>query len=176
MADNPLDPVIQWYQTALDSIRVTQRVVNQSIPNAITDKHGAIFNKVPQECVLKLDLAKEELERLVVLALSAIFERSLRDYLAQFARNALQTGDAHREMVRDEILKDIEFWNISSRVLELFPSVDPNLRGQIKQIIDYRNWVAHGHTLAKPEPSNVTPAGAHRHLTDFLVQAGVVAP
>ncbi len=172
---NPLDPVMQWYQTALDSIRVTQRALNQGIAGAVTNKH-VFFGQPVADCTAWLEAAKEELERLVVLALTSIFERTLRDYLTDFPRAALPPGDPHRDAVREEIIKDIEFWNISSRVGEVFPAVAPPVRGQAKQIIDYRNWVAHGHTLARPAPSNIVPGKAHQHLTEFLVQAGVIAP
>lgn len=172
---NPLDPVMSWYRTALDSIRVTQRTLSQGIAGAVTDKH-VFFGQPLADCTSLLDSAKEELERLVVLALTAIFERTLRDYLIQYPQTALPPGDPHRDAVREEMIKDIEFWNISARVVEVFPAVDTNLRGQIKQIIDYRNWVAHGHTLAKPAPSNIVPGKAHQQLTDFLVQAGVITP
>jgi len=53
---------------------------------------------------------------------------------------------------------------------EVFSGVDPVVRGQVKQVIDYRNWVAHGQTLAKPGPTNVVPVKAHQVLTAFLVQ------
>jgi hypothetical protein len=172
---NPLDAVMQWYRTALDSLRVTQRTLNQGIAGAVPDKH-VFFGQPLADCTSWLDSAKEELERFVVLALTAIFERTLLDYLTQIPQTALPPGDPHRDAVREEMIKDIEFWNISSRVLEVFPAVDANVRGQVKQIIDYRNWVAHGHTLAKPAPSNVIPAKAHQQLTDFLVQAGLLPP
>lgn len=172
---NPLDPVMAWYQIALDSIRVTRRVVEQQIAGAVTAKH-VFFARPQADNVTGLEEAKKELARLVVLSLTAIFERTLRDYLNQIPVAALPPGDPHRDAVRNELIKDIEFWNISSRVLEVFPAVDPNLRGQVKQIIDYRNWVAHGHSLGKPPPSNVVPEDAYLRLTDFLAQAGVVVP
>ena len=40
--------------------------------------------------------------------------------------------------------------------MEVFPGADPAVRGHVKQIIDYRNWVAHGQTLAKPAPTKAT--------------------
>jgi hypothetical protein len=172
---NPLDPVMDWYRTASDSIRVTERILNQGIVGAITDKH-VFFGEAVTENLTRLEAAKEELQRLVVLALTAIFERTLRDYLLAFMRNALPSGDAQREALQNALLQDIEFWNFSARVLEVFPQVSPNIRGIARQIIEYRNWVAHGHTLGTPAPSNVTPAHAHQYLTDFLSQAGVLTP
>ncbi len=64
---NPLDPVMEWYRTALDSMRVTQRTLNKSLPGAITNRH--VFFKQPlTDCTARLQAATEELERLVVLA------------------------------------------------------------------------------------------------------------
>ena len=170
---NPLDPIVQWHRTANDSLRVTRRVLTQKIGNAVTSRH--VFSGMPlAESLARLDEAKEELERLIVLALAAVFERTLRDHLTQIPRTAISTGDSLREAVREELVKDIEFWNISDRVLGVFPTVDPLVRGQVKQVIQYRNWVAHGHMLALPPPVNLLPQTAYQWLTGFLVQAGVV--
>jgi hypothetical protein len=172
---NPLDLVMEWFHTALDSMSVTQRTLNQGLAGAVTSRH--VFYRRPlTDSTARLQEAKKELERLVVLALTAIFERTLRDYLVQMPLTALPPGDPHGDAVRDEIIKDIEFWNISTRVIEVFPGVDAAVRGQAKQIIDYRNWVAHGHTLAKAAPSNVVPVKAHQQLTIFLLQAGIITP
>ena len=131
---NPLDPVIKWYRTTLHSIRVARRVLTKGITGAVTNRH--VFYKQPvPDCEKWLDEAKEELERLVILALTAVFERTLRDYLVQIPRTALPPGDAHREAVCAEIVKDIEFWNISDRVVAVFPSVaanQENLNAQLK--------------------------------------------
>jgi hypothetical protein len=172
---NPLDPILVWYKTAHDSLRVTRRVITQAIPGAITDKH-VFHTKTPAECESALTQAQDELDRVVVLALTAIFERTIRDYLSTLPVIAAPTGNLHHDAVRGEILNDMEMWNISSRVIDLFDVVDPALRGQVKQIIKYRNWVAHGHTLTEPPPVNTNPADAHQRLTDFLAQAGVIVP
>jgi hypothetical protein len=162
-------------RTALDSMRVTQRVLNLNLPGVVTIRH-VFFHQPVADCTARIQAAKEELQRLVVLALTAIFERTLRDYLVQMSLTALPPGDPHGDAVRAEIVKDIEFWNISARVMDVFPGVDPAVRGDVKQIIDYRNWVAHGHTLARPAPARVVPVKAHQVLTAFLVQAGVITP
>ena len=52
-------------------------------------------------------------------------KRTLRDYLIEIPRTVLPPGDAHRDAVREEIIEDIEFWNVSARVLEVFPAVAP---------------------------------------------------
>lgn len=171
---NPLDPVLTWYTTAKDSIRVTRRVIDTGIPNAVTSKH--VFHvKNQTENETALDQAQEELDRLVVLGLVAIFERSLRDHLSALPVIPVVTGVVLHDCVRDQIVKDMEFWHIERILIDsLFTAVDSALRGQVKQIIDYRNWVAHGHTRNQPPPLAISPVAAHQRLTDFLRQTGVV--
>ncbi|MDB5309867.1 MAG: hypothetical protein JWO38_4069 [Gemmataceae bacterium] len=156
-------------------MRVTRRVIEAGIVGAVTDKH-VFFAQTDQEKRDGLDWAQSELDRLVILGLTAIFERTVRDYLGGLTVVGPATRDTHLDRVRHEILKDMEFWNISSRVVDVFTKVDEALRGQIKQIIAYRNWVAHGRTLIEPPPVNTNPADAYQRLTDFLTQAGVVTP
>ncbi len=170
---NPLDSIIAWYTTAKDSIRVTRRVIEKSTAGIITKKH-VFHGKAKNESETSLNRALVELNQLVVLALTAIFERSLRDYLCDLPVIAPSTSDPHQNAVRDEILKDVRFWNISSRVLDVFVTVEPTLRGEVKQVIDYRNWVAHGRTTAEPPPVIMTPAKAYERLTEFLTQAGIL--
>ena len=171
---NPLDPVLRWYTTAKDSIRVTRRVIDTGIANAVTSKH--VFHVMTQtENETALDQAQEELERLVVLGLVAIFERSLRDHLSALPIIPVVTGVPLHDSVRIQIIRDMEFWHIERILLEsLFTAVDPLLKGQVKQIIDYRNWVAHGHTRSQPPPLVISPVIAHQRLTDFLTQAKVI--
>jgi len=171
----PLSAILAWYKATNDSMRVTRRALHQAIPGAITDKY-VFYTLSEADADAMLDNAQQELNRLVILAMVAVFERTLRDSLRSLPMIALPAGDPLLDRVRDEILKDIEFWNISSRVVDLFAMVDPGLRGQVKQIIEYRNWVAHGRTLTEPAPVKTTPAVAYKRLTDFLTQAGVVTP
>jgi hypothetical protein len=37
---NPLDPVMEWFRTALDSMRVTQRVLNLNLAGVVTIRDG----------------------------------------------------------------------------------------------------------------------------------------
>jgi len=175
MAGNPLDEVMEWFQTARDAIRVTERIVTQKIPRAIIRKHR-FHGQSEAACCELLTSSLDKLTHHVILGLTAIFERTLRDHLRKSPVLMAPTGDPHLDGVRSEILKDIEFWNLSARVVELFPSVDGNVRGLVRQIIEYRNWVAHGHSLGTSAPLKLEAIDAHRNLTTFLVQAGVISP
>jgi hypothetical protein len=48
------------------------------------------------------------------------------------------------------------------------------LIGQVKQIIGYRNWVAHGRATSDPPDGNVTPQAAFNRLSEFLRLAGII--
>ena len=171
---NPLDSILAWYTTAKDGMRVTRRVLENVVPKAITNKH-VFYGKPQSDNLAALDRALEELNRLTVLAFTATFERALRDFLLALPIIVTAQGSIPlHDRVRGEIINDMEFWNISSRVVDLFTSVDPSVRGQVKQIIDYRNWVAHGKTQSQPPPIVILPTVAHQRLTAFLTQATVI--
>ncbi len=171
---NPLDSVMLWYRTVRDSIRVTRRVLDREILDAVTEKH-VFFGQESAQSSKQLSTASDELDDLVVLALTAFFERTIRDYLLQFPTRAFSGGDPHTDAVRNAMIDDIEYWNMTGRVIDLFPAVPTNVRGIVKQIIEYRNWVAHGKTISKLPSINVLPAHAYQNLTEFLRQAGVIS-
>jgi hypothetical protein len=150
---NPLDPVWQSYRTAYDALRVTRRVIRQNLSGAITDKH--CFYAQSKEGALQLiQEAEAELANLTAVAMVAVFERALREHLAEHITRLLPTSPALLAALRGRVLNDAEYWNINSCVLdELFkPVVSADLCGNVKQIIDWRNQVAHGHVRGKKPP------------------------
>ena len=68
---------------------------------------------------------------MVVLALTAIFERALRTHLSRITLAALPVGEPQKEAFLKAILDDIERWNFT-RIVDLFPNVPTDLRGQIR--------------------------------------------
>lgn len=172
---NPLDPILAWYLTAKDAIEVTHHAVTTNIAAALTAAH-VLHTQTDAEKLAALNLAQTEIDQLGVLALVATCERTLRDFLGALPVVVPATGDRLRDAVRMGLLNDMEMWNLSSRVIDLFAAVDPAIRGQVKQIVKYRNWVAHGRTRTEPPPVVILPPAAHRRLSDFLLQAGAVVP
>ena len=120
-------------------------------------------------------MAKNQLVDLVVLELVAVFERVLRDFVLQLPRHVLSGRDSVDEAVRREIHEDIEYWRLSDRLLSIFVGrVGAARVGQIKQVVGYRNWVAHGRRHPVPPDGYVTPVVAYRQLTEFLLSGGVI--
>lgn len=175
--NGPLAPVWAWYEMARDSLRVATRVVEKSIPKAITRKH-VLHGLAAGDATSRIRDARYELDNLAVVAMVAVFERTIREYLTIRVLPQLSANDTFDQALREQVVEDIEYWHISSRVIDgLFKHrVDPDLCGRVKQIIDYRNKVAHGHVRGKPPPANMTPASAYERLALFLGNAGVISP
>lgn len=170
---NPLDGILEWYQSVLDALRVTTRVVNKKISDAITDRH-VYFGLPDSESRKKLGIAKAELDNLVVLAMVAVFERVLRDHVLRTVASAFPGSNPTIAAIGSELAKDAEFWNVSSRLIDVFVIVPEDIRGNAKQLVEFRNWVAHAHFLANPPPMNAEPNMSHQRLSEFLKLANLI--
>ncbi len=171
---NPLDPIMEWNVVALDSMRVADRVLNKGLRDAVLPKH-TFYGDPVDSSRRRIEAAKTQVADLVVLSLVATFERTLRDHLAGLSRLSPPASDEVDDGLRRQILADLEYWKMAEEVLPLFSGkVDGKTIGQVKQTIDYRNWVAHGRSSQRPPKSNVVPQFAYKTLTDFLTQAGLI--
>src|SRR5215475_701533 len=110
--NGPLDPVWDWYEMARDSLRIALRVVEKKIAGAITKKH-ALHGLAPSDAASGIKKAQQELDNMAVVAMVAVFERALREYLANRVLASLGAADSFDQGVRDQVGEDIEFWNIS---------------------------------------------------------------
>lgn len=148
--------------------------MDQGIPKVILAKH--VFFGEPVEGILeRLDEAIEQVGDLVVLALVSTFERFVREHLQGLPRISAPQRDDIDGRMRRRFLDEMEFWRLADEVLPLFSGfVASNIIGQVKQAIDFRNWVAHGRSATRPPKSNVTPQFAYRILTAFLNEAGLI--
>jgi len=171
---NPLDPIMEWHIVALDSMRITARVLEKEIRSAITSKHVFYAQPIP-ESLERVEEAKAQVADLAVLALVATFERAVRDFLGGLQRNSTPGENPIDEAVRTELLSDLEYWNLSDRILRVFGNQIPGpVIGQVRQIVEYRNWVAHGRSKNKPPSAKVVPQFAYRTLSEFLTRSGIV--
>jgi hypothetical protein len=171
---NPLKPIMDWPRIVLDSMRVTSRVLRKDIRQAVTARH--VFRYEPVASSLqRIKDAEKELDNLVVLGLVATFERTLRDYIMERPGRIIVSDDPTDEAIHSAILNDIEYWRIADRLIGIFKAqVTTDLQGRVKQIIGYRNWVAHGRATSVPPDGNVAPQFAFEELSAFLLAAGII--
>lgn len=124
---------------------------------------------------------REELDDLAVLALFAAFERSVLDYLCSVAVKAEQDVPTPLEAALvAEGLKDVDRWYLGD-VLDTYKVVvASDTVGDVKQVKEYRDWVAHGKRESpasgreKPGlPSTpMDPRSAYGRLKRFLASLG----
>jgi hypothetical protein len=102
--------------------------------------------------------------------LFATFERYVIEHL-QTANHLLATGYPHRYSSRlaQKFRSEVEYWKFDE-ILNLFKGeVDTDLIGQVKQIKQYRDWIAHRNP-DKATPDRVSPERAFEVLRRAIEQ------
>ncbi len=174
---NPLDEIWEWYEVTRDSLRLALRLIKTSISstipsNVILKIAPESFQSAPlDEVRRKLQQAEHKLlDDLAIVALWASFEQQVLDHLEQAVQRTLKQKrrDRLQQRVLQERLAKPRYWRFEE-VLDLYKEIiDPQLVGDVKQVLQYRNWVAHGRTSRMPP--NITPKAAYERLKDFLGQ------
>jgi len=174
---NPLDEIWEWYEVTRDSLRLALRLIKTSISstipsNVILKIAPESFQSAPlDEVRRKLQQAEHKLlDDLAIVALWASFEQQLLDHLEQVVKRTLKQKGRNRlqQRVLQECLAELRYWRFEE-VLDLYKEIiDSQLVGDVKQVLQYRNWVAHGRTSRMPP--NIIPRIAYERLKDFLGQ------
>jgi hypothetical protein len=129
-----------------------------------------------ETCRTSVANCRKELDEMFVLSLVAIFERLLPDASDDLVHHQFSISNETHRKFRDAVRDDVEYWTFRERLLEVFATVPQNIRGQVKQAIGYRDWVAHGRKYGStPELpiANVTPLFAFKILSSFLAEANL---
>lgn len=169
---NPLDEIWAWYEAARDSLRLALHVVasvpSSAIPPDIIPKKSIFQSARSDEVTQRLQKARQELDDLAIVALWASFEQQVLDHIEQVVHRTLKQKrkDRLQQRILQERLKNPRYWHFEE-VLDLYKAIiDPQLVGDVKQVLQYRNWIAHGRT--SPMPPNIVPRAAYERLKDFL--------
>ncbi len=173
---SPLDEIWAWYEATRDSLRLALQVItsvsSSSIPPDVIPKIvPRSFQQAPlDEVTQRLQKAESELlDDLAIVALWASFEQQVLDHLEQAVQRTLKQKrrDRLQKRILQERLEKPRYWRFE-KVLDLYKEiVDPQLVGDVKQVLQYRNWVAHGRT-SHNMPPNITPRIAYERLEEFL--------
>lgn len=162
-----LTEIKSWYEVSRASLSELYRAVHKN-PARISLMLGSV---APTKWVALqyIQMAQREIGDLAILALFAAFEQSILDHFENLVTAMLKRT---KDPLKRRILKGQEQLRKPRKapirdILEYYKAiVDPDLVGQVKQILDYRNWVAHG--KRGPMPINVTPEIAFERLNKFL--------
>jgi len=164
-----LDEVRTWYEVARAALVALYRDIRlepENLPSQLT----SLAPFATKEAGLKLiERVQRELTDLAVLSYFATFEQLLLDH---FESSISALLEREKEPLRRRILEgQIQLRKPRetpiTNVLDYYKAiVDSDLVGQVKQVYQYRNWVAHG--KRGPCPINVTPAHAYSRLRAFL--------
>jgi hypothetical protein len=121
-----------------------------------------------------IEYERLEFNDVMVVSLFAAFERELRSAF----QNAVNTDwHAHNPTmlnIRGMTTDATERWAVLDMVAALREVVDGNLRGEVKEIYAYRNWVAHGKNSQRTPAWQAAPRRVYRTLTLFIQQAAAV--
>ncbi len=168
---NNLPRIANAFIIAQEALRAAKLIIR-----ANREVYRKPISKMP-ELAAKLDAATEfestgkEVEDLFVVALWAVFERFLRDYM-EYKGNALKsvTPTDFGEELHMHFVKEVEYWKPQEMldVLKRLPGADACQLGEAKQIYEYRNWVAHGRNPCKPPSAIVMPNFAYNTLNAIV--------
>lgn len=117
--------------------------------------------------------ALQPLEDLGVLVLFSVFEAAVRDHLEAILKPFTgHLGHPIFEHAAEKVLEGIRQGSFANQVLTPLQEqgrITPQLSDKVKQVRDYRNWIAHG----KREPRdsavvNMDASEAYDRLKEFL--------
>jgi len=168
---NPL--LIAWenYEASRDALIITKRAVTHN--NNETLLFNTIFKtKNPTDAKRTVENSLKEVEDLFFLSLWSKFERFLRTYLQQKGATLQMTQPAALAHPMYEYFCDeVEFWK-PNQMLDLLKKTlftsHSHLIGQAKQILAYRDWVAHGKNPNKHPSSSIRAKFAYDTLNDIV--------
>ncbi|KHD06395.1 hypothetical protein PN36_24670 [Candidatus Thiomargarita nelsonii] len=194
---NPLVPIWTAYQVAEDTFKMSRRVVHFAERAAETlnvldadeseTKKAVAFaqykagkNFLNRIKVLNqtdtlnslLTQSAQEISDLFVLSLWATFERFVKYFLQEKGKKIreilpLDLGKFYYQ----QLYQEIDYWK-SDDILDLLKyslfKGDEQQIGQAKEVLKYRDWIAHGKNPNKMPSSTITPKLAYDRLHDII--------
>jgi len=174
MNSNPLPQMLLVYKTARDSFRIAERAIKTREPKAkqrLLQRTGVEIATL-SDAERMIEESNKESDALFVLGTWAAFERFLRDDLQK--RGRLLRGNnppALGNSIYQHFEKEVEFWKPAEILDFLKESLFKNradLIGHAKQILAYRDWIAHGKNPKTPPSTDMKPLAAYKTLDEIV--------
>ena len=148
----------QWYESAKTNLERMRRLGShhwsqESLRNTAIRSDEKFKEVEASDIVAESDLAIQPLEDLGVLVLFSVFEAAVRDHLAGIIKPmTTRLGHPILEHAAENVLEGIAQGSFAKQVLTPLQAenvISPQLSDKVKQVRDYRNWIAHGKRLPR---------------------------
>lgn len=172
VSENPLESIWQTYVVTRDCLKIAQR--------AIRGKHGGLLRNtefmgdLPKDASIQIRESRRKADESAILSLWVVFERTLIVLLQEKGRKLLEVQPVSlAQPLYEKYETDVEYWRIDDSLDLLKGQVHQGLIGYVKQIKQYRDWIAHRNPR-KPQPANLDPKTAYTILSEVLTYIGKI--
>jgi hypothetical protein len=173
MTADSINAVLATYHVINESLNIVEALSPKPIDPVVARK-TFVEGKSAVEIEDIIEYERTEFNDVMVVSLFAAFERELRSAF----QNAVKTEwPAHKPTmlnIRGMTTDAIERWVVLDMIAALRDVVDDNLRGEVKEIYTYRNWVAHGKNSRRAPARQAVPRQVYKTLLRFIQQAAKV--
>lgn len=170
MVLNPLNPILETYEVSMECFKLAKKAVLEQQVGLMSD-YNWLNQQNAQPNIAKCSII--EVGDLFVFSLWAAFERFVITYL-QAKAISLQKVVVPITLaspLSEFVQKEMEYWSPKD-ILDLLKnvrSVDKNTVGKAKQILAYRNWIAHGKDPNKTSlVKAMTPIYTYQTLNEIV--------
>jgi len=171
MSSNPLTPIWDAYNASKDAFRIAKKAINHPEKLILLKKTRFRLQSIT-DAETSITQSAEITEDLFVLSLWSTYERFVRIYLQQKG-TTLQTIQPAilAPSMYTYFCDEVEFWK-PNQILDLLKktlfTTHSHMIGQAKQILAYRDWIAHGKNPDKQPSSNITAPFAYKILNEIV--------
>jgi len=170
MNSNPLLDVWQSYQALQDCFEIAKMTNKHPDRDNLLVKTEILHRQDQTKARQMIKQSQNDADELFVLSLWATFERFVRIYLQEKGKKLQEISPTSlASSIYPYFEKEVEFWKAED-ILDLLKSTlapRASLIGQAKQILQYRNWIAHGKN-ANQIPTQITPVYAFDILNTIV--------
>lgn len=172
-----------WFRNARNNLERMQRIGSrywdaETIIDTTIWQDERFKRLESEDIIAETTIALEPLNDLGILVLFSVFESAVRSHLESTLTPIISTlENSLLQQAGEDLLEGIRQGSFTNNVLtplKVQRHLSPELCDKVKQVRDYRNWVAHGKRMPKPESViNLTVSESYLRLKEFLDLLGV---
>jgi hypothetical protein len=173
MTADSINAVLATYTVLDDSLKMVKRLTPKPIAPAIA-RRTFVVGKSAADITATIEYEWLELNDVMVASLFAAFERELRSAFLNVVTTDWSAHTPTMLNIRGITTDAIERWAVLDMITALREVVDGNLRGEVKEIYAYRNWVDHGKNRHRTPARQFYARQVYKTLSQFIQQAATV--